>query len=151
MKKLILAITATLLWLPIFSQQMIIEKSDSYQTVAMEQLRRITFNGNNVNVTQNDGTTITAAMGEINRIYFGTPTSIDNLAGDSNEFITAIGSNAIAVNCPAGEVINIYSINGVRIISTRQEADGGNISIEQLPHSIYLIEAAGRTAKFIKR
>ena len=151
MKKLILAITATLLWLPIFSQQMIIEKSDSYQTVAMEQLRRITFNGNNVNVTQNDGTTITAAMGEINRIYFGTPTSIDNLAGDSKEFITTIGSNAIAVNCPAGEVINIYSINGVRIISTRQEADGGNISIEQLPHSIYLIEAAGRTAKFIKR
>ena len=119
--------------------------------VKMEDLRRITFNGNNVNVTQNNGTTITATMGEISSIYFSNSTSIGNIADDCKEFITTVGNNAIAVDCPAGTIINIYSINGTRIVSTRQEAEGGCIGIEQLPRSIYLIEAAGRTAKFIKR
>ena len=151
MRKLLLSITATLLWLPLFSQQMIIEKSGGNQSVAMEDLRRITFNGNNVNVTQNNGTTITATMGEISSIYFSNSTSIGNIADDCKEFITTVGNNAIAVNCTAGTIINIYSINGTRIVSTRQEAEGGCIGIEQLPRSIYLIEAAGRTAKFIKR
>ena len=151
MRKLLLSITATLLWLPLFSQQMIIEKSGGQSLVEMEDLRRITFNGNNVNVTQNNGTTITATMGEISSIYFSNSTSIGNIADDCKEFITTVGNNAIAVDCPAGTIINIYNINGTRIVSTRQEAEGDCIGIEQLPRSIYLIEAAGRTAKFIKR
>ena len=151
MRKLLLSITATLLWLPLFSQQMIIEKSGGQSLVEMEDLRRITFNGNNVNVTQNNGTTITATMGEISSIYFSNSTSIGNIADDCKEFITTVGNNAIAVDCPAGTIINIYNINGTRIVSTRQEAEGDCIGIEQLPRSIDLIEAAGRTAKFIKR
>lgn len=152
MKKIFTLIITAALALPALSQQMMIEKSgNKSDVVSLDDLRRITFSGSDVNVLKNDGTTINAQMGDINRIYFGDFTRIEEIAADSRSLITYLTGDEIAVNCAAGEIINVYNINGSQIISVTQQADGGSISISQLPKGIYLLQAAGRTAKFIKR
>ncbi len=83
MKKLASLILITLLALPTLAQQMVVEMSNnSNQAVALDNLSRITFVADNVNIACTDGTTITAAMSEINRIHFGSATT--SIVGDVN-------------------------------------------------------------------
>ena len=110
MRKILYFIVATMLALPAFSQQMLIEKnSGGNSAVELENLRRITFNDNAVNVMLNDGTAIASNMGDISRIYFDGFSGIKNI-GKEETFITYISADEIAVNCRAGETINIYKI-----------------------------------------
>lgn len=151
MKKIIPLIAAIFMATPSFSQQMMIEGTSENTVVELDALRRITFNGSDVNVLQTNGTTYTAPMSDISRIYFGDFTAIEDIEITGKELITYISADEIAVNCPAGEVINIYNINGSHILQVHQQEESGSISIAQLPKGIYLLQAAGKTAKFIKR
>lgn len=151
MRKFLPFIAATLLAAPSFAQQMMVETSNENCVIELDALHRITFNGSDVNILQTNGTTFTAPMGEISRIYFGDFTAIDDVEITSNDLVTYVSADEIAVNCPAGEIINIYNINGSQIFQMRQQEDCGRISIAQLPKGIYLLQASGKTAKFIKR
>ena len=150
MRKILYLFVATMLALPTFSQQMLIEKNGSSNAVELNNLRRITFNGSNVNVMLNDGTAITSTMGDISRIYFDGFSAVENIYKE-DAIITYISADEIAVNCRAGETINIYNINGSLVAVIRQQSDGGSIGIAQLPKGLYLIQAGEKTAKFIKR
>lgn len=151
MKRILYLIVTAALALPAFSQQMLIEKnSGGSSAVELENLRRITFNGNAVNLTLNDGTSIASNMSDISRIYFDGFSGIKNI-GKEETFITYISADEIVVNCRAGETINIYNINGSLVTVTRQQSDSGCIGIAQLPKGIYLIQAGEKTAKFVKR
>lgn len=151
MKKILPFIAAALMAAPSFSQQMVIETGNTNSVIELDALRRITFIGSDVNVLQTNGTTFTTPMSEITRIYFGNSTAIDDIEITGNNLITYISSDEIVVNCLAGETINIYNINGSHIFQVRQQEDCGSISIAQLPKGIYLLQTAGKTAKFIKR
>ncbi len=79
-----------MLTLPALSQQMVIEMNEgSNHTIALGDLSRITFNGNDVIVTRTAGESITAAMEKISRIHFGAAAA--TLRGDVN------GDNAVDV------------------------------------------------------
>lgn len=151
MKKILPFIAAALMAAPSFSQQMVIETGNTNSVIELDALRRITFIGSDVNVLQTNGTTFTTPMSEITRIYFGNSTAIDDVEITGNNLITYISSDEIVVNCLAGETINIYNINGSHIFQVRQQEDCGSMSIAQLPKGIYLLQTAGKTAKFIKR
>ena len=89
MKKYLSIIIAALLAVPVFSQQMLIEKSNSENNIInMEDFRRITFEGSNVNVMQANGSTITTPMSEINRVLFGDFTGIESTTAGDSQFIT---------------------------------------------------------------
>ena len=152
MKKYLSIIIAALLAVPVFSQQMLIEKSNSENNIInMEDFRRITFEGSNVNVMQANGSTTTTPMSEISRVLFGDFTGIESTTAGDSQFITYISSDEIAVNSTAGEVVSIYNINGSLIFQLRLQETNGSISIARLPKGIYLLQVAGKTAKFIKR
>ena len=151
MKRFLPLIVAALVGTPSIAQQMMIETSSENSVMELEALRRITFSGSDVNILQNNGTAYTAPMSEISRIYFGDFSSIDDIAPEDGNFITYLSTDEIAINCHAGEIINVYNINGSHIFQVRQQEDNGSISIAQLPKGIYLLQASGRTAKFIKR
>lgn len=151
MKKILPLIAAALLAAPALAQQMMIETSSENSVIELDALRRITFNGSDVNILQNNGTTYTAPMSEISRIYFGDFSGIDDITPEEGNFITYLSADEIAINCNAGETINVYNINGSHIFQVRQQENNGSISIAQLPKGIYLLQASGRTAKFIKR
>ncbi len=151
MKKYLSLIIAATLAVPALSQHLLIEKSNSENSIInMEEFRRITFEGSDVNILQRDDTRLTLPMSEISRLCFGDFTGIGEITPDA-QFITYISSDEIAINCPAGEIISVYNINGSQIFQVRQQEENGSISIARLPKGIYLLQAAGKTAKFIKR
>ena len=91
-------------------------------------------------------------MSDILRIAtYANNTGISSAILEGNELLQYISSDEISINCNAGETIAIYNINGSKILTRRQTADGGSISIATLPKGIYLIRSNGKTAKFIKR
>ena len=71
---------------------MIVEMKNGKESniVALEELRRITFNGGNVNITQTNGSTTTTPMSEINRILFGSATILGDVNGDGSVDVSDI-------------------------------------------------------------
>lgn len=151
MKKLYTLLLFIIATLPIYAQQIFVEKGSNTETIEFAKLDKITFSGTTVNILQTDGTTTSATMSDINRIHFSSYNSIDNLKATNCELINYISNDYIAVNCHAGESICIYNIIGTKLICTRQQSDNGIISIAQLPRGIYIIKTNDQTAKFVKR
>lgn len=153
MKKIYTFLFLLIAVMPVMAQQVIVEKSSSTETIEFSRLDKITFSGTTVNILQTDGSTTTATMGDISRIYFSNYSNIGNMAAEAENgnIISYISNESIAVNCDAGETITIYNIIGSRLICIRQQSDNGIISIAQLPKGIYIIKANDKTAKFVKR
>ena len=149
MKKIYTLLLFLMASLPIMSQQIFVEKSADTETIEFNKLDKITFSGTTVKITQTDGTTTEASMGDISRIHFSEYNCIKNL--EAEEIISYISNDDIAVNCNAGEIITIYNIIGKQLVCVRQKSDNGIISIAHLPKGIYIIKTNDQTAKFVKR
>ena len=137
--------------MPIMAQQIFIEKGTSRETIEFGNLKKITFNSTTVNILKTDGSTISASMGDIERIHFSNYSSIEDTEIAKEELFNYISDDYIAVNCNAGEIITVYSIIGKQFICVRQKSDNGIISIAHLPKGIYIIRINDQTAKFVKR
>lgn len=153
MKKFIIIAILFIATIPSFAQRIVLEKNDSGKlAVALQNFRRITFNGSTVNIAQNDDTVIGTEMSDIARIYFDDYTRISEVDfNDGKDLISYISSDEIAVNCNAGEEIAIYNVSGSMVQQRTQESDGGSISIANLPKGIYLLRANRQTVKLIKK
>lgn len=134
------------------AQHMLIDKGgDNNEVVELGNLKRITFSGTTVNVEQTNGTVSSASMGEINRIYFGDFTAIDDVRPQNRELVTYVTREDIAINSPAGTAVTIFDVIGAQVISIRLRSEGEVISISQLPKGIYIVKANDRTAKILRR
>ena len=153
MKKFIIIAILFIAAIPSFAQRIVLEKNDSGKlAVALQNFRRITFNGSTVNIAQNDGTIIGTEMSDIAKIYFDDYTRIGEVDfNEGKDLISYISSDEIAVNCKAGEEIAIYNVSGSMVQQKIQESDGGSISIANLPKGIYLLRANRQTVKLIKK
>ena len=136
---------------PSMAQQMLIDRGGvENEIIELNSLKEITFNGPSVNVEQIDGTTSGTPMADISRIYFGDFSTIEDLK-KNEDLIEQLPGEKIAINCPAGTVVTIYSITGSLVLSTRIETEGGHISVANIPQGIYIVKANDRTAKFVRR
>lgn len=152
MKKLFTLLSILAFTLPAAAQQMLVDKqSGNNEIIALANLEKITFNGTTVNIEQTNGTKNSATMGEINRITFGDFTAIEDVKPRERDFVTYITRDEIAINCAAETVVTIYDIIGSQVLCVRLKADGGKISIANLPKGIYIVKANNQTAKIIKR
>ena len=153
MKRFLIIAILFIAAIPSFAQRIVLEKNDSgKQAVALQNFRRITFNGSSVNIAQNDGTIIGTEMSDIAKIYFDDYTRIGEVDfNEGKDLISYISSDEIAVNCKAGEEIAIYNVSGSMVQQKIQESDGGSISIANLPKGIYLLRANRQTVKLIKK
>ena len=153
MKRFLIIAILFIAAIPSFAQRIVLEKNDSgKQAVALQNFRRITFNGSTVNIAQNDGTIIGTEMSDIAKIYFDDYTRIGEVDfNEGKDLISYISSDEIAVNCNAGEEIAIYNVSGSMVQQRTQESDGGSISIANLPKGIYLLRANRQTVKLIKK
>lgn len=155
MRRLLLIAVSVLLALPAISQDvrtsLIIKTDTGEQSVQFDELRRITFSGTTVQVEKLDGTAISNDMADI--IYLSAKSETTNIVTPQNSgnLVESISSDAISVNATAGATIEIYNMSGSHITTRQLESENGTISIATLPKGIYILRAAGRTAKFLKR
>ncbi|MBR5476092.1 MAG: T9SS type A sorting domain-containing protein [Bacteroidaceae bacterium] len=153
MKKLIIFFTFALLTIPAMSQsQITIEKvSGDTQTMLWKNFRKITFDGNKVNILSDKGESISNQMADILRITTTiTETGVENVT-DNGRLLNFVSSDDISVNCPAGEIIAIYNLSGCIVLSQRALSNNGCINIAHLPNGVYMLQANCRTVKFLKR
>lgn len=152
MKKLLLIISLITIAGTATAQYMVVEKAGSgNEIIALDNLRQITFDGTTVNIEQNDGARSNATMGDISRIYFSDLSSIHGTLQQSDRLVEYLSADEVAINASAGSTVSIYSLTGAQLLTTRLGAQGGTISIANLPQGVYIVKANERTAKIIKR
>ena len=153
MKKLIILFTFTLLTIPAMSQsQITIEKANGdTQTMLWENFRKITFDGEKVNILSNKGENISSPMADIMRITTTLVETGIETPAENCGLLNFLSSDEIAVNCQAGELVCVYSLSGSIVLSQRLFNDNGCINVAHLPKGVYLLQANGRTVKFLKR
>ena len=152
MKRLLLIISLTAIAATATSQHLVVEKAGfENEIIALDNLKQITFDGTTVNIEQNDGTLSNATMGDISRIYFSDLSSIHGTLQQSDRLVEYLSADEIAINASAGSTVSIYSLTGAQLLTTRLNAQGGTMSIANLPQGVYIIKANERTAKIIRR
>jgi hypothetical protein len=104
-----------------------------------------------VNIEQTDGTSHSATMGEIGRIYIEQSQSIDEVGQLGDNLVEYLSFDEIAINSEAGSMVAIYNPTGAQLLTKRIDAQGEPISIANLPQGIYIVKANEKTTKIIKR
>lgn len=152
MKRLLLIISLTAIAATATAQHLVVEKAGfENEIIALDNLKQITFDGTTVNIEQNDGTLSNATMGDISRIYFSDLSSIHGTLQQSDRLVEYLSADEIAINASADSTVSIYSLTGAQLLTTRLNAQGGTMSIANLPQGVYIIKANERTAKIIRR
>ena len=152
MKKLLLIISLITIAGTATAQYMVVEKAGSgNETIVLDNLRQITFDGTTVNIEQNDGARSNATMGDISRIYFSDLSSIADINAQGGDLVEYLSHDDIAINSEAGSMVTVYSLTGAQLLTRRIDTQGETISIAGLPQGIYIVKANGRTTKIIKR
>ena len=152
MKRLLLIISLTAIAATATAQHLVVEKAGfENEIIALDNLKQITFDGTTVNIEQNDGTLSNATMGNISRLYFSDLSSIHGTPQQSDRLVEYLSADEIAINAGAGSTVGIYSLTGAQLLTTRLNAQGGTMSIANLPQGVYIIKTNERTAKIIRR
>ena len=151
MKKLLFIISLLAIAGTATAQHMVVETASGNEVFTLENLKQITFNGTTVNIEQTDGTTSSASMGSIERIYFSDLSSIADINAQGGNLVEYLSFDEIAINSEAGSTVAIYSLTGAQLLTRRIDTQGETISIAGLPQGIYIVKANGRTTKIIKR
>ena len=152
MKRLLFLISFLAITGTVKAQWLVVEKEAGEPvSMALAELKQITFSGKTVNIEQTDGTKYSDTMGNISRIYIEQKQSIDNVGELGDNLIEYLSFDEIAINCEAGSMVAIYNLTGAQLLTKRIDAHGEPISIANLPQGIYIVKANEKTTKIIKR
>lgn len=111
-------------------------------SVALVQLKKITFEGNNLVVTGTDGSASTFALADLDRLYFSnTSTAVRSVRQDGLSF-----RNGHIVANGQG-VLSIYNSNGALVRQQTVSGSRSEVNIGMLPTGIYIVRLGNRTIK----
>ena len=152
MKRLYILLVSLFNAAPLFAQSLYVEKSTGSDEVDFGALQKITFDNGKINIHLNDGNVGSYTISDVNKITnnYGLSLSVEAIE-QKGELVSAVSGEQIAVNCPAGTNVEIFSVCGAKVLSQRLGSENGTISISSLSRGVYILRANGRTAKFLKR
>lgn len=120
--------------------------ASAVQSVALKQVKRITFEGTNIVVTATDGTTTTAALSTLSKITFtDIAVGVNNLQAESGKFcidggrIMADGRGQLLLYNTSGQLVRHQTITGTH----------SELSLDGLPRGIYIAKLGNRTLKIL--
>lgn len=111
---------------------------------------QIKINGDNVNVTFTDGSTLSFDMDDI-VVNLNAPTDITTLQNNLFTINTAVGNNLVVTDVKAGKMLSILSVTGISVYSCMTESNETRINISSLASGVYLLNIDGKVVKFIKK
>lgn len=108
----------------------------------------LTFDGDNVVLHYQDGTSQKADMGTVS-ISFDTTTGID----DINTFtLNGATDGLLNINgLQPGQKILIYDTTGKVVASTKAVAENVQVDIQNVKSGVYILRAGNNIIKFVKR
>ncbi len=111
---------------------------------------QIKINGDNVNVTFTDGSTLSFDMDDI-VVNLNAPTDITTLQNNLFTINTAVGDNLVVTGVKEGKMLSILSVTGISVYSCMTESNETSINISSLASGVYLLNIDGKVVKFIKK
>lgn len=111
---------------------------------------QIKINGDNVNVTFTDGSTLSFDMDDI-VVNLNAPTDITTLQNNLFTINSAVGDNLVVTGVKAGKMLSILSVTGISVYSCMTESNETRINISSLASGVYLLNIDGKVVKFIKK
>ena len=111
---------------------------------------RLTFSQGNMVATLSDGSQSTISIADITKLYFGLGDNAVRQLPAEQAFLWSPFTQELTVNCQPGIMVNIYDASGRCVSRTIQSIAGAPISLSTLPKGVYVVEAAGQTAKILR-
>lgn len=139
------------------AQSMIIKLNDvSENTEALNTVRKLTFSASDLLVVFNSGSTDAYGLSTVKKVYFDTSISIDENEVDPGLKLTIYpnpATNIITVRgIPDGtKSMLVYRADGQLVLMKSVANMEENMDLSSLPRGLYLLNANGFTAKFIKQ
>lgn len=149
MKKLILSLalaitTVTVAWADDFNY-LTITSSNTESSVALNSVRRITFNGAEMLVTTVDGATENVALSTLSRLSFtASATAIRNL---STERCQSMQLQADRVVVAGKGILRLYNGSGMLVRQVVVNGDRSELSLDALPRGIYIARLGTQSLK----
>jgi hypothetical protein len=152
MKRFYILLIALFVALPFYAQSVYVEHSSGSEAVDFTALQKITFVNGKMNLHLNGGNINSYSLSDVDKVTndYGLSLSVGAVE-QKNELVGCVSSEQIAVNCPAGTNVEIFSVCGAKVLSLRLGSENGIVSISLLSKGVYILRADGRTAKFLKR
>ena len=111
---------------------------------------QIKINGDIVNVTFTDGSTLSFDMDDI-VVDFNTITDASALQNCLYGIKTIVGNQLVLTGVEAGKRLSILSVSGISVYSCMTESNETRINISSLASGVYLLNIDGKVVKFIKK
>ena len=111
---------------------------------------QIKINGDIVNVTFTDGSTLSFDMDDI-VVNFNTITEASALQNCLFGIKTIVGNQLVLTGVEAGKRLSILSVSGISVYSCHTESNETRIDISNLASGVYLLNVDGKVVKFIKK
>lgn len=153
MKKILLAVITVMLTITRVSAQeynLYIEAVEgTTSNWTLSELKKLTFQNNNVVFNMKNGTMTSTPISGIKRMFISTPEeqSITTIEG-KKDFIW--DGSALTVTAPQGESVSVYRADGVLVKKTTLDYSN-TVSLEQLQKGMYIISINGRNHKVFKK
>ena len=119
----------------------------------LDYIQKLTFTGGNLVVTMKDGAQESAsiAINDISVMRFFSAGAVDRATVPADIFLWSPVTSELTVRCAAGTPIRIYSAGGQSVFTAIQSVTGSPINLSTLPKGIYIVEAAQKTTKILRR
>lgn len=147
----------TLTFVKASSESLLVFEGGEKSSVDLEQIRKVCFVDGEMVVELLNGVNSSYVISGITKVIFSTSgerieTNVEPSVADVTCFLkySTHSPNLLLVNCLAGEIIEIFSIDGKKVLSVKQSTDNGEIEIGQLPRDTYIIRVNDKSAKIIK-
>lgn len=120
--------------------------SDAVESsVALTQLKKITFSGTDLVVTSIDGTETRTSLSTLKSLYFSDePTAVRTVRQDGLSF-----RNGHIVANGQG-VLSVYNANGSLVRQQSVSSSRSEVNIATLPAGIYIVRLGNQTIKIAK-
>ncbi len=120
----------------------------------VDDIKSLTFEGNNLKVTKQTDETETFAFSELTSISFDATTGVSNLKVDASDLSISVqpGSNLIEIKGYDGKTkysVAVYTVSGKKVLGF-SDWKGEAVDIASLPAGVYVIKINDTTLKFRK-
>lgn len=155
-KLLLVATAAMLATSALADDEVIVVTTTGEKAYAIDQVQRIDFTGDALNVVLVDGDGTTYAFDEVQKIVFSAvATAITKPTALTQERLTltisADGSwlRVNGWNTDQTATLQLYATSGATVAQQAQW-NGESVDISALPHGVYILKIGSHTAKFRK-
>ncbi|MBO4445293.1 MAG: T9SS type A sorting domain-containing protein [Bacteroidaceae bacterium] len=126
------------------------QTSGTETALPLSGISKIKFDSGNMIAVMTSGEDQTYALSSVRALTFQEGTYVAPLPVAEPSFSYSPASHSLTLSGKAGSVVNVYSISGQRVLTTVQTISEQTIDLSQLPRGIYVVEAEGKSSKFVR-